>query len=262
MMKNASFLPEDYVEQRAQRRANVLCLLLFLAVMCGIAGAVFVSERDYKQAVSVQMDVNQRFEEAARRIDQLDQLQQRREEMVRKAQVTSNLVERVPRTLILSELINNMPANVSLLKLDLSTKVIKARTMATTALEQQRQDQAKAVAAPEMDEMEVSLDVVGVAPTDLHVAQFMTSLGKGAMFRDLNLAYSEETTIEGTKLRSFRIEMKLSPDIDMQKIEPKLVKRELKQNPMAGTMQINSKGQFTSPGKAPERPRAVPAADR
>ena len=35
-MSNMSFLPDDYVEQRIERRTNVICLLLFVVVAAGI----------------------------------------------------------------------------------------------------------------------------------------------------------------------------------------------------------------------------------
>lgn len=266
-MKNSSFLPEDYIEQRAQRRTNVLSLLLFMVVMGGVIGAFLVSDRQRAEVRRMRDDVNTRFEEAARRIDQLDQLQARKEEMIRKAKVTSALLERVPRTLVFAELINNMPSSLSLLKLEFKTRIIKPRSTATSVLEKQRQDQATDAAKkisnePDMDIVEVEINLVGVAPTDLQVAQFMTALGRNPMFADINLAYSEETTIESSQLRTFRIDMKLNAAVDVQKLEPTLVKRELRQNPMAGSIQIDPAGRISTPAKATDKPRGTPVSDR
>ena len=35
-MKKVDFLPEDYIEKKAQQRANVICLCLFLVVLAGV----------------------------------------------------------------------------------------------------------------------------------------------------------------------------------------------------------------------------------
>ncbi|MCE9591366.1 MAG: PilN domain-containing protein [Planctomycetes bacterium] len=267
---NSSFLPEDYVERRAQQRTNVLSLLLFVVVMGGVVGAFFVTDRQRAEVHTMQRNVNTRFEEAARRIDQLDQLQGRKEDMIRKAKVTSALLERIPRTLILSELINNMPQTLSLLDLNFTTRVVKPRVVAATALEKQRLEQAaeaakKASPEPEMDTLEVEINLVGVATTDVQVAQFMTALGRSPMFGDLNLAYSEEITIEGAQLRTFRIDMRLNTEMDVRKLEPTMVKRELKHNPMAESVQFNNRGRITAnptASKPQDKPRATPINDR
>ena len=61
---------------------------------------------------------------------------------------------------------------------------------------------------------------------------------------ELNLAFSETATLDEQTMRKFRIEMKVNQEIDVQKVEPMMVKRELKQNPMADTIQIDAKGQL------------------
>ena len=53
---------------------------------------------------------------AAQRIEQFNQLQGQKEKMLRKAKVTSVLIERIPRSVILAELINHMPGTLSLLE--------------------------------------------------------------------------------------------------------------------------------------------------
>ena len=125
-MAKSSFLPDDYVEKRKQHRTNVVNLTLFVVVMAAILGAFFVTDRQRTEVRSLQRDVNAQFEEAAKRLEQLDQLQVQKKQMVRKARVTGVLLERVPRSLILSELVNSMPSTVSLEELDLTTKVIRA----------------------------------------------------------------------------------------------------------------------------------------
>ena len=40
-----SFLPDDYLERKAQRRTNAICAVLFLVVMCAIGSAFTYTER-------------------------------------------------------------------------------------------------------------------------------------------------------------------------------------------------------------------------
>ena len=140
---NTSFLPEDYVEKKTQRRTNLISISLFVIVMGFIIGAFVVTDRQRVEVAQLQQQVNKEFEEAAKRLEQLNDLQARKQEMIRKARITAMLIERLPRSLILADLINQMPTTLSLLELELQTKVIRVNTrkIATTALEKAKQKQ-------------------------------------------------------------------------------------------------------------------------
>jgi hypothetical protein len=164
--------------------------------------------------------VNQRFEEAAKRLEQLDVLQRRKEAMVRKAQVSAALIERIPRSVVLAELVNNMPATLSLVDMNLSTRTLQTAPRPTTALQQARQKRAAASAAadplPELPQTEVSMYLIGLAPTDVEVAQFMTALSASFLFDDVNLIFSEEDYVDDRAMRRFRVEITLNQDVDLK----------------------------------------------
>ena len=262
-MAKTSFLPEDYVEKKTQRRTNIISLTLFVVVMTSIIGAFFVTDRQRAEVYELQRQVNVQFEEAAKRLEQLDQLQKRKEEMLRKASVTAVLIERVPRSLILAELINQMPSTLSLLDLDLKTKVVQGYVTAATAMDlaKQRSKNGKTDSPqPQVQKTNVSMRLVGVAPTDVQVAQFMTSLSRSPMFNDVNLAFSEEVNLSDERLmRKFRIDLRLNQDVDIQEMDPTRTQRGLKQNPMRSTVQIDASGRLVIPSQKAE---IVPAGDR
>ncbi len=261
-MANTNFLPEDYIKKKTQRRTNIISLTLFVVVMVGIVGAFLVTDRQRAEVLELQTQVNKQFEEAAKRLEQLDYLQQRKEEMLRKAKVTAVLIERVPRSLILAELINQMPSTLSLLDLDLKTKVIQPTARPVTALDKAKKKRLRKKIGqgdPVQQETLSTLQLVGVAPTDVQVAQFMTSLGRSDMFTDVNLAFSEEVRMkENQPMRKFRIDLKLNQDVDVQALEPKLVKRELKFNPINNTIQIDASGKLVVPTEPEPEPDPEP----
>lgn len=264
MPKNMSFLPEDYLEQRMARRTNIVCLVLFGVMMIGVVTTFTVTNRQLREVRRSRQQVNQRFEEAARRLEQLEQLQARRKQMVHKAKVTSVLVERVPRTLLLAEMINHMPLTLSLEGLELETKTVRTAPRPRTALdrEQQRLDKQKsqeAQAEPlvELPQTQVRVGLIGVAPTDVEVAQFMTALSSHSLFKDVSLVYSEQVRLNEQEMRKFRIELEVRQDVDLQGIEPTRVARQLKQNPMGSTIYIDQAGVMASPGSG-----VMPATDR
>ncbi len=248
--KNMSFLPEDYLDRRTARRTNVICITLFVIVVGGLVGAYWFRYRTADAVRHRHQQINAQFKEAADRLAQLEQLQARKQKMIHKAEVTSALVERVPRTTLLAELINHMPTQLSLLEFDLETEVVRNQSHPRTSLQRRRQQMKQNQqndAEVELPETEMNIHLVGVAPTDVEVAQFMTALSQHELFTDLNLQYSEETTIEKQKMREFRIDMKVNQDINVKQMEPTRVKRELKQDPMADTVDISPTSQFDAP---------------
>ena len=250
-MAEMSFLPEDYLERRNQRRTNVISLSLFVVVMSGVIAAFLVTDKKRIEVRAQKQQIDADFADAAKRLQQLDKLQERKQQMMRKAKVTAVLLERVPRSMLLAELINNMPTTLSLLSMDLDTKAVKnPRANVTTAMERARNKKANAMAGvnmPPIEATEVSIGMTGVAPTDVQVAQFMTALGQTAMFADVNLVYSEEMTVNERTMRKFAINMSLNNAISVYEMEPILVPRALKQNPMANTIHIDADGKLILP---------------
>lgn len=268
-MSNQDFLPEDLVESRRQRRAAALYLTLFVIVMAGVLGGFFVTDRQRNDVRELQARVDAEFEEAARRLEQLDQLEAKRDRIVRKAQLSWVLVERVPRSLILADLINNMPTTLSLLELELETKVLRNRRRVRSAMEKAKADADAADAdKPKVKPTEITITLMGVAPTDVQVAAYLTALGRSEMFVEQNLLYSESTQVETFPMREFKIELKVNPELEPRRLSPRRVARDLLQDPMRRTIQINEHGDLIVPddaaGEAPglPMPGVVPVGEK
>jgi Tfp pilus assembly protein PilN len=263
-MADMSFLPADYLEKRAQRRTNLISLTLFVIVMSAIVAAFFWTDQQDTDVRKLRQTVDKQFEEAAKRLEQMDELHAHKQQMMTKASVTASLIEKVRRTVVLSELINHMPTEMGLLELALESKELRSAPAASprTAMDKARANKAASgQPLPEIVEpvkSTVKVTMVGIAPTDVQVAQFMTKIGKNPLFTDLNLQYSEESKIDDRAMRKFRVEMMLNQEVDMQQFEPTMVKRELKQNPMDEDVVIGDgtiKGLPPAPGNAPDTRR-------
>ena len=216
MANNESFLPEDYLQKKIARRTNAICITLFTLVMAGVIGAFLVTGRQRTEVRSLQEEVNASFQDAARRIEQLDQLQVDKKAMMQRRKVAAVLVERVPRSVILAELTNRMPATLSLLEFDLQTKVLRNAPRPRTAIQREAQKNRKnrkKLAQPNQPDIkptELTLSLTGVAPTDLEVSQFLAMLNQHELFQNIFLRYSEDTLIQDRKMRKFEIEMTLN----------------------------------------------------
>lgn len=225
-MKNVSFLPEDYQRQRQRRRTNLVCLGLFTVVMGGIVAAFAVTDRQRGEVRRQLEAVDADYQDAARRLEQLDELEQRKQQILHKANITSVLIERVPRSLILAEIINRMPSAVSLVEMRMETRAARqAPPIARSALDSAKalKEQGKSAPVepqlPQIKPTEVTIQLTGLAYTDVQVAHFMTQLGRSPMFNDLNLSFSQETIVGRMTLRRFSVDMKLNQEVNLRGIE-------------------------------------------
>ncbi len=245
MASNESFLPEDYLQKKIARRTNAICITLFALVMAGVIGAFLVTDRQRAEVRRLQGDVNEQFQDAARRIEQLDQLQVDKKLMMQRRRVAEVLVERVPRSVILAELTNRMPSTLSLLEFEMETKVLRSAPRPKTAIQreaQKNQKNRKKLAQPNQPDIkptELTLDLIGVAPTDLEVSQFLAMLNQHDLFQNIFLRYSEGTKIEDRQMRKFEISMTLNQNIAPHRLD---VDTELPMDPMGDTIQINQQG--------------------
>ena len=222
MSTTTSFLPEDYLDQKAERRTNMISLSLFGIVMVSVFAAFLVTNRSWSQVKSARGAVNEQYEQAAVQIETLNELEQQKNQMLSKARLAAALVERVPRSILLAELVNRMPPRLGLLEFELKSQKIKAarqaptRQGATGRIGPELQEEKK-VEAPRY---EVSLRLVGVAPTDVEVSQYIGELNNYRLLKDVNLEYSEERKYEGDKMRQFEISMTLDPRADVRDASP------------------------------------------
>jgi Tfp pilus assembly protein PilN len=145
-------------------------------------------------------------------------MQEKQKRMARQAELTASLLEKVPRSFILAEITNNMPAGLSLLDLNLESKERPkpvAPNAPKTAYELQkaaREGQKNPNAQPQQPEpklYDIGLKITGIAITDVQVAQFLKNLSTSKLLREVNLLVSEEYTQGDDKLRKFQIEMAL-----------------------------------------------------
>jgi len=257
-MTDTSFLPEDYLAKQAERRTNVISLTLFVVVMGAVFGAFLVTNRQATQIKAAQAAINAQYREAAERIEELNVLEQQKQQMLNKAELATALLERVPRSILLAEFINRMPERLSLREFELSSKQVKATVERPSAAKGSLAARKNKPGGPEraktreeaMEERTieapkyiVEVAMVGVAPTDLEVSQYISQLNAYPLLRDVTLKYSVQTEIDERTMREFRVEMRLDPNADIREISPLVVPRDIR-DPMTDELR------FTVPGGA------------
>jgi hypothetical protein len=105
-MPNINFVPDDYIQSNESRRANLMCLILFLVVMAALGGSFVTIRIRQRTCTAEESLVNARMAKMEESIRQFEDLQTRRQEMMRTALTTAELLEPVPRSVLLASLTN------------------------------------------------------------------------------------------------------------------------------------------------------------
>lgn len=228
-----SFLPDDYLELKSQRRTNAMCAVLFAVVAMGVGTAFYLTERMVNKVEGEYTEVLRKYSDAAKPIDQFKKMQTQQQKMESQAALSASLLEKVPRSYLLAEITNSLPQNVSLIDFGLECKIRNsppAPKAATTIYEQNLQaiEKEKHLVAPlpQPRQYDVSLKLTGMADNDQQVAAFMKALAASSLLRDVNLVVSDEYQPVPTepKIRKFQIEMTLNPDAEVKGPAKKLNK--------------------------------------
>jgi Fimbrial assembly protein (PilN) len=228
-----SFLPDDYLERKAQRRTNAVCAILFLLVIGGVGSAFTLSENATKAIDKQWSKIEEQYVNEAKRIEQVKQMHAKQQRMAHQAELTASLLEKVPRSHLLAEVTNCLAPGVSLLEFSMESKVrqrasggekpMTAYEMKKAQRENMRKGGSGDKEAPQAEAklFDVYMKVTGTAYNDGQVAQFIAKLSKSKLLKDVNLSVSDEYNVGDDKLRKFQIEMMLDPDVDITNLARK-----------------------------------------
>ncbi|MBL7134338.1 MAG: PilN domain-containing protein [Phycisphaerae bacterium] len=215
-MSTINLLPENYLQRRFQSRANVICLILFVVVIAGVIYTTAVSKRSIARTLAIRDRVNASYTEAAKLISQMHKLEAQKVEMLRKAELTASLVERVPRSTLLAVVTNALPDGTSLQTLGLQTQRIIRRA---EPAEGGKQTGSKLKTKPRKppsasDHTTVFLEITGLAATDIQVARFIANLARNPLTDSVDLVYSEQKKVKDVTVREFQIKTVLKGEVD------------------------------------------------
>jgi len=192
-------------------------------VLAGVVGAFVVNHQRLRR-VHVEQDlVALAFEEEAGKIEQLKSLEKQRVDLIERAEVVTALKDRVPRSVLVGELIRSIPDGVTLTQLNLEgerVKIVlpapdpkgaaKTRTLKGKNVGKGK-DAAKPVEAAKVlpPKFKFSISVEGIAMENGQVADYLASIKSSPLFGDVELQYINETSIDKQKFRKFKLTMLL-----------------------------------------------------
>ena len=122
-MSNINFVPDDYVQNNESHRTNLICVVLFVLVMSALGGVFATILVRKKACTTEEAQLNSEVAQKQEEIRKVEELQAKRKEMMKTALTTAELLEPVPRSILLATLTNNLPAGTSLVDLNIIQRV-------------------------------------------------------------------------------------------------------------------------------------------
>jgi Tfp pilus assembly protein PilN len=165
--------------------------------------------------------VNKELTAAQDAIQQFERLQSKRKAMMKTALTTAELLETVPRSVLLASLTNNLPVGVSLLRLNLIQKKPK-QTTTVAATSKYQKAQANTAAAPQANIseeklLETHIDIEGVASSDRQVATYIECLNASNLLASVALVESKEHKVDDMVFRRFKLAAMLRKNVQLSK---------------------------------------------
>lgn len=231
-----SFLPEDYVAGKMETRANILVLTLFAVVLGSVLGAFVVTNKSVSALNARKERVNEAIRLAGQKIDQVKALENQRAQMMDKAEITSALIERVPRWAVVGEIALRAPKDMRLETLQIkSTRIdppkapppaitpqttVKSLTAKVTGSAPKEPDRPK----PQAPRFKYALTIEGSAVNNNDVADFLGGLKESPTLDNVEMAYIREAKVGDTVVRQFQITAIVKNDVDGELLSASLKK--------------------------------------
>lgn len=214
LQDDLSFMPDDYLSQKSIRRTNHLCSALLLAVLVALGGAFLWSRSGLLSLRAEHAQVSDEFNIEADRIKRLDELRKQHESILHRAQLADSLIEKLPRSVMLTSLRSHLPEGAALVEFTLnSTEIIPPRPAATSSSKKPKKPDPKTPPPPpEPKRYRQFIKLTGVAYTDLQVAQFIGNLVRSEYFEEVSLIQSRPFKMGRDNVRRFEVEMRVRSD--------------------------------------------------
>ena len=231
-MTTINFVPNDYIQQRRSSRVNLLYLVLLAILLAGIGVTFSIIKMRQSVARNELTRLDAKMQQAREEIARLEQIKQQGKMMVKSMMLTAELLEPVPRSIVLATLTNLLPPGVSLLDVGLKEKEIKVNTPKPAAASA-GQDKARAkptqfqasAAGGKQSKQAVEVKTVlqndliieGIAHSDIEVASYIANLSGSILLDNVQLIESKEQKIDDIVYRQFRLQTSLKNNLTLTK---------------------------------------------
>ena len=199
-MRELEFLPDWYPQVRRRKRMVVLQIYMTVALAAVLAVSTAVSRRRVHAAAQTLAHVDAKLTESRSELKALDELLALDAELVYRQEVLAKVGPHVDAARLIATLDEVMPADMAVLDLSFETEQ-PPQQVTSTSLAGARAAQKNAQAPPRR----VRVKLIGVAPTDVDIASFLTQLTAKPVFDSISMTRSKERPENGHVMREFEV---------------------------------------------------------
>ncbi len=239
-MSDMNFVPDDYVITKEAKRSNIFYIALFVLVMMAL-GVTFGVIKIRQSKLQKQEDaVDLKLKQACKELSQIEVMQTKRKELMNTALMASDLIEPIPRSVLLAAVTNAMPDGVSIIKLKLDEKVSRTRRRSNydkkksaskkgkVSKKKKTSKKSKKANTKKPEPLMLRTVVIeGLSPTDIEVAEYIAILSGCHIFEDVELTKSEEVSVEGFVFRRFELKSTLKNNFTVTEKDVTQIKNKL-----------------------------------
>ncbi len=232
---NINFVPEDYIQNNESRRTNLICIGLLCIILIAIGGAFGAIKIRQRALNNHEKSLDADMIKKKEQIKTVEQIQQKRNEMWTTATTTLDLIEPLPKSIILSLLTNYLPKDTTLLRIGMIQKepAGSAQTPPPADKFQSLQDKEKQATAQKVSRerlYETKMEIEGIAPSDIEVASYIEKLSGSPLLRNVALVESvqmasdpKQQTKSNEKNRKFKLTLMLNKDFSLTDKDVELI---------------------------------------
>lgn len=220
-MLNINFVPEEYIKNSKSFRTNLIYLAMLAVVMLGLGGSFAITKIRQRGLAAKEKVLNAKMAEAQESIKKFEQLQQDRSKMMKAALTTTELLEPVPRSVLLASVTNSLPMGVSLSKLKLVQRQPQGQRNSNSSASKYARVQAEKTKTQSKSAeklLETSIDIEGFAASDIQVAAYIQKLGECELLDNVSLVESSSNSVKSqtdSSLRHFKLTAMLGTDVQI-----------------------------------------------
>lgn len=198
-MRELEFLPEWYPQLRRRWRLVGLQGWMTLAIVIGLALWLVLARRNLHNAEVASGAMDTQMRQTRTEEAQLKELLGLKRQLTQKEQVIAQLGFPVEMSRLLQTFDAVMPREMSLLEMSCTTEEVIPHTASSATAAQAKQDKNRPV------QRRLRVRLVGVAPTDVDLANFLTGLSQYPCFESVALVRADSVPDRGHVTREFEV---------------------------------------------------------
>ena len=207
-MRDLEFLPAWYPQTRRRKRQVLLQAWVTVCSVIALAAWLLLTQRSVRAADSTLAGLDVQLATTQKELNKLDELINKQKQWRQEEDVVSRLGLHVETTRMFNAIEAALPQEMAILDLSLTVdeQLLPVATLADAQAVQQAQSQMS---------RRLKVKMLGVAPTDVDLANFLGKLSVVPFFENVAMTYAKDRAEGGHVMREFELTFSVNLNVAM-----------------------------------------------